>query len=102
MVTILANVSDDATIEGAEFTQPVPIGADVEPSCLAHLFGEEAEFRKRLEALIDSNASDAAALSRPIPVGLSGPQTEDVWQALDAVGGAVVRSIVPLPPPGNR
>ena len=94
-------MSDDATGEGAEFTQPVPIGADVEASCVAHLFGDDAEFRRRLEELIDSNAPQAEALSRPIPIGLSGPQTEDVWQALDRVGGAVVRSIVPLPPPTN-
>ena len=96
MTAIFADVSEDA-----EFTLPVPIGADVEASCVAHLSGDEAEFRRRLEELIDSDASTAEALSKPIPVGLSGPQTEDVWQALDAVGGAVVRSIVPLPPAGN-
>ena len=95
-------MSEDATSEGAEFTQPVPIGADVAASCVAHLFGDEADFRQRLEKLINSKASDAEVLSRPIPIGLSGPQTEDVWEALDAVGGAVVRSIVPLPPRGNR
>jgi len=95
-------VSEDATSESAEFTQPVPIGADVEASCVAHMFGDEADFRQRLEECVDSNASEAEVLSRPIPIGLSGPQTEDVWQALDAVGGAVVRSIVPLPPRGHR
>jgi hypothetical protein len=62
------------------------------------LFGDEAQFRRRLEELMDSNASEAEVLSRPIAAGLSGPQTDDAWQALDAVGGAVVRSIVPLPP----
>jgi hypothetical protein len=91
-------VSEEASGEGAEFTLPVPIGADVEPSYVARLFGDEAQFRQRLEELIDSNASEAEVLSGPIAVGLSGPQTDDVWQALDAVGGAVVRSIVPLPP----
>jgi hypothetical protein len=95
-------VSDNATSEAEEFTQPVPIGTDVEASCVAHLFGDEANFRQRLEELINSNASEAAALSRPIPMGLSGPETEDMWQALDAVGGAVVRSIVPLTPKDDR
>ena len=95
-------MSDDATSEVEEFTQPVPIGADVEASCVAHLVGDEANFRQRLEELINSNASETAALSRPIPMGLSGPEIEDLWQALDAVGGAVVRSIVPLPRRGNR
>ena len=92
------DVSEDATGEGAEFTLPLPIGADVEASYVAHLFGDEAQFRQRLEGLIDSNTSEAEVLSRPVAVGLSGPQTDDAWQALDAVGGAVVRSIVPLPP----
>jgi hypothetical protein len=97
---MFAGVSDE-TSDGAEFTQPVPIGPDVEASCVAHMFGDEAEFRRRLEELIDSDAAPAEALSRPIPIGLSGPQTEDVWQALDEVGGAVVRSVVPLPPSGD-
>jgi hypothetical protein len=98
----LCRVSDDTTIGGARFTQPVPVGPDVEASCVAHLFGDEAEFRQRLEELMNSSASQAAVLSRPIPVGLSGPETEDVWQALDAVGGAVVRSIVPLSTTDNQ
>jgi hypothetical protein len=87
-------VSDDEAGQGVDFEVALPIGGDAE--CVAHMFGDEATFRQRLESLMQSDAADGAVLSAPIPMSLSGPQTEEVQQALDRVGGASVRAIVPI------
>jgi hypothetical protein len=79
-----------------EFEMELPISSEMAPTAVAHLVGDEASFRERLRVLMQSGSSDAALLATPIPMGLSGPDTAELWRVLDSVGGAVVRSIVPL------
>jgi hypothetical protein len=82
-------------IGDATFDVLLPVSGDA--ACVAHLVGDEGEFRGRLAELMQSpSESDAATLAAPIPPGVSDPYLELLRAALNRVGGAVVQAVEPV------
>jgi hypothetical protein len=78
----------------AEFEVAVPLTNA--PTHVARLFGDKFDFVARLEELMASDGPGSAVLRTTIPTGPAGPDVTEHVAALDSIGGATVREVVPI------
>ncbi len=78
----------------AAFAMEMPLNDA--PTHVAHLFGDKFVFLARLEELMAFDGPQSAVLRTAIPTGPAGPDVAEHVAALDSVGGATVREVVPI------